>query len=140
MFVLLVFAPVFLIIRAGEYNDELMLVDRIIGVGCFADESHEGRNALLCLRQECRGLSHADKNNTRGTSDLPHDSKDKHMNTRSEHVTVRNENRSMYYIRPMLQHDARIRIKHNRIAPQNRKNVSNELDSSSAPLSLKGLT
>ena len=60
MFVMLVFAPVFLIIRAGEYNDELMLVDQIVGVGCFADESHEGRNALALfettmLRLEPRG-------------------------------------------------------------------------------------
>ncbi len=48
MFVLLVFvtATVFLITRAGEYNDELMLVDQMIGDVCVADESHEGRNAL----------------------------------------------------------------------------------------------
>ena len=67
MFVLLVFVTLYLMTRAGEYNDELMLVDRMIHVGCFADESHEDANALLCLRQVCRGLSHADKNNTRGS-------------------------------------------------------------------------
>ena len=139
MFVL-VFVTLFLMTRAGEYNDELMLDNQILHVGCFADESHEDANAMLCLRQVCRGLSHADKNNTRGTSDLPHDSKDKHMSTRSEHVTVRNENRSMYYIRPMPQHDARIRTKHNRMAPTEQVKRTNGLDISSAPLRLKGLT
>ncbi len=92
----------FLMTRAGEYNDELMLVDRMIGVGCFADESHEGRNAL-CLRQQCCGLSHADKTITRGTSNLPHNAKDKHADTRSELSQFANGNGSMYYIRPMLQ-------------------------------------
>ena len=60
MFVL-VFVTLFLMTRAGEYNDELMLDNQILHVGCFADESHEDANAMLCLRQVCRGLSHADK-------------------------------------------------------------------------------
>ncbi len=47
MFVLLVFATLFLMTRAGEYNDELMLVDQMIHVGCFADESHE--DAMHCF-------------------------------------------------------------------------------------------
>ena len=47
---MLVFVALFLMTRAGEYNDELILDNQILHVGCSADESNE--DAMLCFRFE----------------------------------------------------------------------------------------